>query len=91
MLIFRKNCKSLLKHYKMFECCQNANGSHHPISNEWELGPVSDVKNMQYVLAIVSDWISIEGVDHAVSVKWLAVNGNKYVSSMSHMIHQIMF
>lgn len=34
---------------------------------------------MQYVQAKVSDLISIEGVDHAVSVKWLVVNGNKYV------------
>lgn len=73
--------KSLIKHNQMFECCQNVNSSKHPIfASECVLGPVSEVKNMPYLKGKVRDYFGVDQINHAVSVKWITLNGNKYTS-----------
>lgn len=77
---FKNVCKSLIRHNQMFECCQNVNSSNHPIfTSECVLGPVSEVKNMPYLKGKVKDYFGVDQIDHAVSVKWITLNGNKYI------------
>lgn len=47
----------------------------HPIfSNEREMGPVSEVKDLQYLRGKLRDFLGFNEVNHAVSVKWLVIN-----------------
>lgn len=86
-LNFKNVCKSLVNHNQLFECCQNEMGNEHPIFiHEKELGPVSEVTNMQYIIAKIQDFLGIDGVQHAVKVNWLILNGNKYISERSLII-----
>ena len=49
-LNLKKICKSLINQNQIYVSCQNVNSSMHPIvSNEREMGPVSEVKYLQYL------------------------------------------
>lgn len=72
---FKNVCKSLANRNQLFECCQNELGSEH----EKELGPVPEV-------AKIKDFLGIDCIQHAVAVKWLVFNSNKYVSEKSLII-----
>ena len=46
-----------MKHNQLFECCQNEMGMEHPIFlHEKELGPVSEVADMEYVNTEMRDF-----------------------------------
>lgn len=44
-----------------------------------ELGPVSKVTNMEYIIAKINIFWGVDCIRHAVAVKWLILNGNKYI------------
>lgn len=74
-----------MNHNQLFECCQNEMDTEHPIFvHEKELGPVSEVTNMEYITAKIRDFLGIDGIRHAV--KWLILNGNKYICERSLII-----
>lgn len=51
-LNFKNVCKLLANRNQLFECCQNELGSEHPMfAHEKELGPVSEVTNIEYIKA----------------------------------------
>ncbi|XP_051797996.1 uncharacterized protein LOC110970637 [Acanthochromis polyacanthus] len=78
---FRNVCHSLIRHNQMYECCQNLSSAEHPIfSSECILGPTSEVKNMPYLREKVRAFFGNYQISHAVSVKWLNLNNNKYIS-----------
>jgi hypothetical protein len=86
-LNFKNVCKSLANHNQFLECCQNEIGIEHPIfASERESGPVSAVKNIDYVTRKVKDFLGIEVMQSVVSVKWYILNGNKYISGKSMII-----
>ncbi|KAG7456398.1 hypothetical protein JOB18_008800 [Solea senegalensis] len=86
-LNFKNVCKSLVNHNQLYECCQNETGADHPIfEHEKELGPVFEVSNMEYIQKKIRDFLGIDGIQHVVSVKWLILNGNKYISQRSLII-----
>ncbi|KAM7366747.1 hypothetical protein PAMP_014697 [Pampus punctatissimus] len=86
-LNFKNVCKSLMKHNQLFECCQNEIGMEHPMFlHEKEVGPVSEVANMEYVNTKMRDFLGINGIQHTVKVKWLILNGNKYICDRSLII-----
>lgn len=86
-LIFRNVCKSPVNLNQLFECCQNETGTEHPIFvHEKELGPVSELKNMDYITAKIKFFLRIEGIRHAVTIKWLILYGNKYICERSLII-----
>ncbi len=71
----------------MFECCQNVNSSNHPIfTSACVLGQVSEVKNMPYLKGKVKDYFGVHQVNHAVSVKWITLNGNKYICEKTLLV-----
>lgn len=79
-LNYKNVCKSLANRNQLFESCQNELGTEHPIFvHEKELGPVSEVTNMEYITAKIRDFLGIDSIQHAVTVKWLILNGNKYI------------
>ncbi|KAL3967359.1 claudin [Sarotherodon galilaeus] len=84
-LNFKNVCKSLVNHNQLLECCQSEAGTEHPIFvNEKELGPVSEVANMDHLQSKVVDFLGIEdAIHHAVRVKWLILHGNKYICDRS--------
>lgn len=85
-LNFKNVCKSLANHNQFLECC-NEIGIEHPIfATERESGPVSAVKNVDYVKRKVRDFLGIEVMQSVVSVKWYILNGNKYISGKSMII-----
>ncbi|XP_030579955.1 uncharacterized protein LOC115785156 isoform X1 [Archocentrus centrarchus] len=89
-LNFRNVCKSLVNHNQLSECCQNELGTEHPIFvHEKELGPVSEVTNPEYIAAKIRDFLGIGGIQHGVKVKWLILNGNKYISEKSLIITSV--
>lgn len=57
--------------------------------NERELGPVSAVKNPEYVKIKVKDFLGIEVIQSVVSVKWYILSGNKYISGKSMIITDV--
>lgn len=86
-LNYKNVCKSLANRNQLFESCQNELGTEHPIFvHEKELGPVSEVTNMEYITAKIRDFLGIDGIQHAVAVKWLILNGNKYIREKSLII-----
>lgn len=86
-LNFKNVCKSLANHNQFLECCQNEIGIEHPIfASERESGPVSAVKNFDYVKRKVKDFLGVEVMQSVVSVKWYILNGNKYISGKSMII-----
>lgn len=52
------------------------------------MGPVSEVKDLQYLCGKLRD-LGFSEVNHAVSVKWLVINGNKYVTQKSMIFARI--
>lgn len=90
-LSFKNICTSLIKQNQIYESCQNVDSSMHPIfSNERELGPASEVKDLQYLCGKLRDFLGLGRVNHAVSVKWLVMNGNKYISQKSMILAKVL-
>nr|XP_054587799.1 uncharacterized protein LOC129153069 [Nothobranchius furzeri] len=87
-LNFKNVCKSLVNHNQLLECCQSETGIEHPIFlHEKELGPVSDVSNINHLQSKVVDFLGIEdAVHHAVRVKWLISHGSKYICDRSMIL-----
>lgn len=89
-LNFRNICKSLINQNQIYESCQNVDPSLHPIfSNEREMGPVSEIKDLQYLQGKLRDFLGYDEVNHAVSVKWLMINGNKYITQKSMILAKV--
>ncbi|XP_062863880.1 uncharacterized protein LOC134325564 [Trichomycterus rosablanca] len=89
-LNFKNVCKSLAKHNQFLECCQHEIGIEHPIfATERELGPVTDISNTDYVKAKFRDFFNMDISQSVVSVKWLILNGNKYISGKSLIIADV--
>lgn len=66
---------------------KNAIGTEHPIFVlETELGSVSEVQHLDYIKGKVRDFWGIDGIQHAVRIKWLNLNENKYISERSLII-----
>lgn len=90
-LNFRNICKSLINQNQIYESCQNVDPLLHPIfSNEREMGPVSEIKDLQYLQGKLRDFLGYDEVNHAVSVKWLMINGNKYITQKSMILAKVM-
>lgn len=90
-LNFKNICKSLINQNQIYESCQNVDPSMHPIfSNEREMGPVSEVKDLQYLHGKLRDFRGFNEVNHAVSVKWLVINGNKYITQKSMILAKVL-
>lgn len=53
------------------------------------MGPVSEVKNMQYVQDKMRDFLGVDNVHHVISVKWLELNGNKYTCHKSVIVTNV--
>lgn len=71
-LNYKNVCKSLVNHNQRYKCCQNAIGTEHPISvHETELGPFSEVQHLDYIKVKIRDFWGIDGIQHAVRIKWL--------------------
>ena len=89
-LNFKNVCKSLIKHNQMYECCQNVSSSEHPIfSNDCTLGPISEIRNMSYLKEKTRAFLGNDEVNHAVSVKWINLNGNKYIREKSLFVSDV--
>lgn len=87
---FKNICKSLINQNQIYESCQNVDPSTHPIfSNEKEMGPVSEVKDLQYLQGKLRDFLGYDEVNHAVSVKWLVINGSKYITQKSMILVKV--
>jgi len=55
-LNFKNICKSLISQNQIYESCQNVDPSLHPIfSNEREMGPVSEIQDLQYLQGKLRD------------------------------------
>ena len=86
-LNFRNVCKSLIRHNQMYECCQNVSHSEHPIfSNECALGPTSEIRNMSYLKEKTRAFLGNDDINNAVSVKWINLNGNKYIREKTLLV-----
>lgn len=55
-------------------------------AHEKELGPVSEVTNMENITAKIREFSGVDGTQHAVTVKWLILNGSKYICEKSLII-----
>lgn len=89
-LNFKNIFKSLVNQNQIYESCQNVDPSIHPISsNEREMGPVSEVKDLQYLQGKLRDFLGYDEVNHAVSVKWLVINSNKYIIQKSVILANV--
>ncbi|KAL3970579.1 LETM1 and EF-hand domain-containing protein 1, mitochondrial [Sarotherodon galilaeus] len=89
-LNFKNVCKSLANHNQFLECCQNEIGTEHPIfAKEKESGPVSAVKNNDYVRKKIKEFFGIDVMQSVVSVKWYVLNGNKYITGKSMIIADV--
>ncbi|XP_034078395.1 uncharacterized protein LOC117550156 isoform X1 [Gymnodraco acuticeps] len=90
-LNFKNVCKSLINQNQIYESCQNVDPSKHPIfSNEKEMGPVSEVRDLQYLHGKLRDFLGFSEINHAVSVKWLVINGNKYITEKSLILANVL-
>lgn len=57
--------------------------------NEREIGPVYEMKELQYLQGKLRDFLGYVEVNHAVSVKWLMINGNKYTTQKSIILVKV--
>ena len=74
-------CKTLVNHNQFLECCQNEISIEHPIfASERESGPISAVKNIDYVRRKVKDFLGTEVMQSVI------LSGNKYISGKSMII-----
>lgn len=55
-------------------------------SNECTLGPTSEVSIMSYLKEKMRAFLGNDEVNHAVTVKWLNLNGNKYIRDRSLIV-----
>ena len=63
----------------------------HPLfSSEKEMGPVSEVKDLQYLTGKLKDFLGVIEVKNAVSVYWLVINGNKYITEKSMILAKVL-
>nr|XP_040046980.1 uncharacterized protein LOC120827889 [Gasterosteus aculeatus aculeatus] len=86
-LNFRNVCKSLIRHNQMYECCQNVSHSEQPIFvNECGFGPTSEIRNMSYLKEKTRAFLGTDDIDNAVSVKWINLNGNKYIREKTLLV-----
>ena len=84
---FKNICKSLVKHNQLYECSLNGFNDKHPIiSHEVDVGPLSEVKNINYLKERMVAFLGIDQVQHAVSVQWILLHGNKYSCGKSLII-----
>lgn len=89
-LNFKNICKSLISQNQLYESSQNVDPSLHPtFSNEREMGPVSEIEDLQYLQGKLRDFLGYGEVNHAVSVKWLMINGNKYTTQKSMILAKV--
>lgn len=86
---FKNICKSLVKHNQLYECSQNVQEKHPIVSRELEMGPVSEVKNVQYIEGKMTDFFGIEKVEYVVSVPWIMQCGNKFTPGKSLAITNV--
>lgn len=50
-------------------------GTHYPIfEHKKDLGPVSEVTNMEYITEKMRGFLGVCGIQHGVKVKWLILN-----------------
>ena len=76
-LNYKNVCKSLVDHSQVVESV-NTNDI---FAHEKELGPVSEVSNLEYVNSKIRDFLNIDHFQHIISVKWITLNGIKYISN----------
>ncbi|CAJ1050800.1 uncharacterized protein LOC127420693 isoform X2 [Xyrichtys novacula] len=76
-------------HNQLYECSQNVQEKHPIVASELEMGPVSEVKNVQYVEGKMRDFFGIERVEYVVSVTWIMQCGNKYTRGKSLAITNV--
>ena len=86
---FKNICKSLMKHNQLYECSQNVHEKHPICSNEVDMGPASEVKNVHYVEGKIKDFLGIEQFEHIVSVQWIMQHGNKHTCGKSLVISNV--
>ncbi|KAK7886077.1 hypothetical protein WMY93_025698 [Mugilogobius chulae] len=86
---FKNICKSLMNHNQIYESCHNVDHSVHPVlANEREMGPVSEVSKIQELTEKL--WVlGIREVQHAVSLKWVVIHGNKYITHKSLVLAKV--
>lgn len=60
------------------------------VSNEVEMGPVLEVKNINYVKEKIVAFLGLDQVQNAVSVKWILLHGNKYSCGKSLIISDVL-
>lgn len=71
----------------MYECCQNVSHSEHPIFfNECALGPTSEIRNMSHLKEKMRAFLGNDDINNAVSVKWINLNGNKYIREKTLLV-----
>lgn len=74
----------------MYESCQNLSSFEHPIfSNECTLGPTSEISNISYLKEKMRAVLGNDEINHAVSVKWINLNGNKYMREKSLIVSAV--
>ena len=86
---FKNICKSLIRKNQMYECCQTVCSEHPIFANECVLGPTSEISNMSYLKDKMKAFFGNYKVNHAVSVRWISLNGNKYIQDKSLVISSI--
>lgn len=67
--------KSLIRHKKMLSIVVNTPF----LSSECTLAPASEISSMSYLKEKVRTFFGYDEATNAVSVKWIKLNGNKYV------------
>lgn len=78
-----------MKHNQLYECSQNVDEKHPIFSNEIEMGPASEVKNVLYVEGKIEEFLGIEHVEHVVSAQWIMQHGNKHTCGKSLVISNV--
>ena len=84
-LNYKNVCKSLVNHSKIVESTYQTNNI---FAHEKELGPTSAVSEASeaYVGSKIRDFLNIDSFHHVISVKWMSLNGNKYISGKTLII-----
>lgn len=81
-LNYKNVCRSLVDHNQVVESTHNHTNA--IFAHERELGPVSEVSNLEYVSSKIRDFLNIDNFQDIISVKWISLNGNKYISKKTH-------
>ena len=83
-LNYKNVCKFLVNHNLVVESVPSH--TNEIFSHEKELGPVSEVSNLEYVNSKIRDFLNIDHFQHIISAKWITLNGNKYISNKTLII-----